>query len=43
LFKRHSLDYGDFIKNGIPADELLEATNNDGMAKAAVEVANEQR
>jgi hypothetical protein len=40
LFQRYSLDYNQFLKHGIPADELLEATNNDGMVKAVVEVAN---
>ena len=39
LFKRYSMDYSDFLKNGIEAEKLLAATNNDGMANAAVEVA----
>lgn len=39
LFARYELDYSDFLKNGIPAEKLLEATNNDGMCKAVVEVA----
>lgn len=36
---RHNFDYTDFLANGIPADRLLEVSNNDGMAQAAVEVA----
>jgi hypothetical protein len=40
LFARYGLDFSDFLKNGIPADRLLEATNNDGMCIAAVEVAS---
>lgn len=40
LFSRYGLDFSDFLKNGIPADKLLEATNNDGMVIAAVEVAS---
>lgn len=37
FFKRHELDYSDFLKNGIPAS-TLEATG-DAMAKAVAEVA----
>lgn len=37
FFKRHDLDYSDFLKNGIPAS-TLEATG-DAMAKAVAEVA----
>lgn len=40
VFRRYNLDYGDFLKNGIPADKLLAATNNDGMVQAVVEVAS---
>ena len=39
LFSRYDLDYTDFLNNGIDSDKLLEATSNDGMALAAVEVA----
>lgn len=39
LFVRYNLDYTDFLNNGINSDKLLEATSNDGMALAAVEVA----
>jgi len=39
VFQRYNLDYSDFLKNGIPASKLLEATNNDGMVQAVVEVA----
>ena len=39
LFARYGLDYTDFLNNGIDSDKLLEATSNDGMALAAVEVA----
>ena len=38
-FARYGLDYEDFLKNGIPASVLLEATNGDWMAAAVVEVA----
>lgn len=39
LFSRYGLDYPDFLNNGIDSKKLLEATGNDGMALAAVEVA----
>lgn len=39
LFARYGLDYTDFLNNGIDSDKLLEATDNDGMALAAVGVA----
>lgn len=39
LFARYNLDYINFLNNGIDSDKLLEATGNDGMALAAVEVA----
>ena len=39
LFARYGLDYADFLQNGIQAEKLLDATGNDGMAQAAVEVA----
>lgn len=42
LFARYGLDYTDFLNNGIDSDKLLEATDNDGMALAAVEVARER-
>ena len=37
FFKRHELDYSDFLKNGIPAEQLEET--GDAMALAVVEVA----
>jgi hypothetical protein len=40
FFQRHNLDYTVFLSDGIEAGELLRVTNNDGMAVAAVEVAN---
>ena len=43
LFARYGLDYINFLNNGIDSDKLLEATGNDGMALAAVEVARGQR
>ncbi len=39
FFARHELDYTDFLQNGVPAEKLLEASGNDAMAVAAVEVA----
>ena len=39
LFARYNLDYSEFLRSGICSEELLRATNNDGMALAAVEVA----
>lgn len=39
FFGRYGLDYGDFLQNGVPADKLLKASDNDAMAEAAVEVA----
>lgn len=39
LFARYGLDYSDFLQNGISAEKLLEASGNDAMALAAVEVA----
>ena len=43
FFARHGLDYAVFVRDGIPADELLSATGGDAMASAAVEVARERR
>jgi hypothetical protein len=43
LFARHGLDYSDFLQNGIEAQKLLEATNNDAMVVAVVELANGQQ
>ena len=39
FFARHELDYSDFLQNGVPAEKLLAASDNDAMAVAAVEVA----
>lgn len=39
LCARYNLNYEDFLINGIASDALLEATNNDAMAIAVVEVA----
>ena len=36
---RWRIDYSKFLAEGIRADELLSASNNDSMALAAVEVA----
>lgn len=35
FFKRHNLDWQDFIKNGIPSEKLL--ATKDGMAEQLVE------
>lgn len=43
LFARYGLDYSDFLQNGISAEKLLEASGNDAMALAAVEVARGQK
>lgn len=43
FFVKYSLDYQKFLKEGIDAEELLSASNNDAMAKAVVEVANGQQ
>lgn len=40
LFARYELDYADFLTNGISANNLLKATNDDGMVVAVVEVAS---
>lgn len=37
FFRRHELDYSNFLKNGIPASQLEET--GDAMALAVVEVA----
>ena len=38
-FQRYKLDYSDFLKNGLDADELLAVTNEDAMVEKVVEVA----
>lgn len=40
FFERYGLDYSQFLSEGIESGVLLEATNHDAMAVAAVEVAN---
>ena len=40
FFARYGLDYAHFLAEGIEAQELLQKSGNDGMAAAAVEVAN---
>lgn len=37
FFKKHNLDWSDFLKNGIPASKLL--ATGDAMAALVVEVA----
>jgi len=37
FFKRHGLDWSDFLSNGIPASKLL--ATGDAMARQVVEVA----
>lgn len=39
FFGRYGLDYSDFLQNGIPFEQLKEASNNDGMVLALEEVA----
>ena len=39
LCERYSLNYQDFLENGIDSEILLNATNNDAMSIAVVEVA----
>ena len=39
FFARYNLDYSDFLQNGIEAEKILNACNNDAMIVAAVEVA----
>lgn len=39
FFKRHDLDWSDFLKNGIPAEKL--AATGDAMALQVIEVARE--
>ena len=39
FFERYNLNYVGFLTEGIPSEELLAATNSDGMALAVVEVA----
>lgn len=43
FFKKHGMDYSKFLKEGLPASEMLEACNHDGMVKDLVEVASGQR
>lgn len=43
FFQQHALDYSSFLQHGIESEYLLAVTNNDAMALAAVEVANERR
>lgn len=40
LFRRYGLDYGRFLREGMPAQELLTKTKDDAMVKRAVEVAS---
>lgn len=40
-FEKHGMDFRDFVKNGIPASELLKT--EDGMAIRAVNVARSRR
>ena len=40
--KKYSLNYSDFVINGIEASKLLAATNNDYLACQAVEKAYER-
>jgi len=42
FFERYSLDYTKFLSEGIPASELLAASNDDWMVQKVVEVANGQ-
>lgn len=42
FFMKHDLDYADFIANGISADLLLQASNNDWMVQKVVEIARGQ-
>lgn len=41
FFKRHELDWSDFLKHGIPAEKL--AATGDAMALQVVEVARGQQ
>lgn len=43
FFARYGLDYSRFLSEGIEASVLLEASNHDEMAVAAVEVASGKR
>lgn len=38
-FEKHGLDWGDFLRNGIDSDILLEKSGGDEMVKKWVEVA----
>lgn len=42
FLKTHGVDYMRFLTEGIPQEELLMVTNNDGLVLRVVEVANEQ-
>lgn len=42
VFQRHNMDFMSFLQNGISGEALLKATNNDAMAKAAVDLATEE-
>lgn len=39
LLGRYGFDYSEFLVNGVDAQALLEASNNDSMVAAVVEVA----
>ena len=39
LSKRYGLDYSRFLREGMPADELLRKTENNALVKRVVEVA----
>lgn len=43
FFARHQLDYRDFIRNGIDANKLIEATQSDAMAVQVVTVARKEK
>jgi hypothetical protein len=43
FFARHNLDYRDFIRNGIDANKLIEATQSDAMALQVVSVARKEQ
>lgn len=42
FFSQHGLNYTEFLSQGIPAEKLLEASDNSELAKKAVEVAYER-
>lgn len=43
LCERYGIDYSKFLAEGIRAEDLLDATNHDGMVVAVVEVARERK